>query len=79
MRIEVTDRSIDFVGTKTGFMVAAVDAIALAFLLAIANMKVVAIIVVVVAVLTLPIAWIQHRRPERAVTPERGGGVPAPL
>ena len=79
MRIEVTDRSIDFVGTKSGFMVGAVDAIAFALLLAIANLKVVAIIVVMVAALTLPIAWLQHRRPERAAMPERGGGIPAPL
>ena len=74
MRVELTDKSIDFVTTKSGLVVGTIDAICIALLLAISNLKVGAIVIALVIALTLPIWWLQQRRPVPATRRER----PAP-
>jgi hypothetical protein len=74
MRVELTEKSIDIVTTRSGLLVGTIDAICIALLLTISNLKVSAIVIALVIALTLPIWWLQQRRPVAAPKRQR----PAP-
>lgn len=63
MRMELTDRSVDLIVTRSGLLSAMVDGVSLVALLLLAGLKVSLVIVAAVIVLTAPIYWLQQRRP----------------